>query len=150
MEKEIKKIISEQVDRYNRERKIILEQRLNEVEFKLDLLDHDLGYYKKFEKAIKKIKIFLKKKGFDYTKGFGYHIASTKTSSYYDGEGKQKAKTIARLKLDKFDEKNKKANCSTKKTKKDIITIFDEYGLEVVDLKYKENKPEEIIFTIKL
>ena len=149
-DKEIKQIISEAVNRLNEDRKVQVKQMLNEVEFKIDLLDHDLGYYKKFEKALKKIKTYFRKSGIDYNRGMGYSVSTNTTSSHRDGESKQRTKTTARIKLDKFEEKIKNAGCTVKKCKEEISDIINSYGLEILDIKYRENKPEEIIFTIKL
>jgi hypothetical protein len=149
-DKEIKQVISEAVNRLNESRKSQIKEMLNEVEFKIDLLDHNLGYYKKFERALKKVKSYLKKAGIDYTRGMGYSVSTNTTSSHRDGESKQRTKTTARLKLDKFEEKVKAADCTITKCKKEISDIITGYGLEIVDIKNRENKPEEIIFTIKL
>lgn len=150
MDNKVNKIISEAVTRLNESRKTHIKEMLQEVEFKIDLLDHDLGYYKKFEKALKKIKTYLRKAGIDYTKGMGYSVSTNTTSSHRDGESKQKTKSTARIKLDKFEEKVKAADCTTKKCEEEICNIIKDYGLELMDVKYRENKPEEIIFTIKL
>jgi len=149
-DKELKQVISEQVQRLNEDRKVILEQQLNEVKFKIDLLDHGSGQYKKFEKALKKLKTYFRKNKIDYSRGFGYSVSSTQTSSYRDGEGKQRMKNVARLKLDKFEDKISKCDLSVNQVKKDIEQILEDYKLEIIDTKYRENKPEEIIFTINL
>lgn len=149
-DKEIKQIISEAVNRLNENREVQVKEMLNEVEFKIDLLDHDLGYYKKFEKVLKKIKTHFRKSGIDYKRGMGYSVSTNTTSSHRDGESKQRTKTTARIKLDKFEEKVKAAGCTTKTCKEAITDIINSHGLELIDVKYRENKPEEIIFTIKL
>jgi Mn-containing catalase len=131
-------------------KRVLLEGLLEEVKFKIDLLDYDYSYFKKFEKALKSIKKYFKENELDFEKSFGYSISSTKTSSFSNGESKQRQSVVARLKLDNFDERVKKAEKSIKDTKKDIQAIFEENGLEIFDLKYRENKPEELIFTIKL
>ena len=104
-DKDLNKVISEQVQRFNENSKVLLEQQLNEVKFKLDLLDNGTAKYKRFERALKKLKTYFKRNGIDYSRGFGYSVSSTQTSSYRDGEGKQRTKDVARLKLDKFEDK---------------------------------------------
>jgi len=150
MSKEIKKIIIEAVKRYNFEDKKLIEGKLNEVKFKIDLLDHDMSYYKKIERAIKKIKTYLKKSGLDYNKGMGYSVSSTNTSSSRDGESKQRTRVTARVKLDKFEEKVKASEFTSKQIKDGVSEIISSYDLNLIDIKNRENKPEEIIFTIKL
>jgi len=132
------------------DKKLILEGMLKEVKFKLNLLDYDYSCFKRFEKSINLIKKYFKENEIDFDRGFGYSISSTQTSSFIDGESKQKQNVVARLKLDKFDEKIKKADKSIRDVKKDIQTIFEENKLEVFGVKYRENNQEELIFTIKL
>ena len=55
-----------------------------------------------------------------------------------------------RLKLDEFDSKVKEADKSIKSVKDEISNIFNINGLEVFDVKYRENKPEELVITIKI
>lgn len=132
------------------EKKVLIEGLLKEVKFKIDLLDHDLKSYKKFEKSLRKIKSYFKECGVDYIKDMAYSVSSTKTSSYRDGEMKKKSKDVARLKLDKFNTKVKECNSTESKVKKDILSIIEECGLDVISVKFRENKPEELIITIKL
>lgn len=134
----------------NRDKKIMLEGMLEEVKFKIDLIDYDYPYFKRFERVLRLIKAFFKEEGIDFDKGFGYSMSSTKTSSFMDGESKQKQNVVARLKLDSFDERVKRADKEVRETKKAIQKIFEDNGLEVFNLKYRENRPEELIFTIKL
>jgi len=133
----------------NSESKENLKTLLNEVKFKIDVLNHDYTFFKKFEKGINTIKKYFKDNGINFERGIGFSISSSQTSSFSDGESKKKVSLGARLKLDQFDQKVKDANKSIKDVKKYIEDIFIENGLEVIEIKYKESNPEELVYTIK-
>lgn len=131
------------------ENKEQLQQLLKEVKFKIDVLNHDYSFFKKFEKSINLIKRYFKDNEINFERGISFSVSSNQTSSFRDGESKKKSALNARFKLDQFDQKIKEANKSIRDVKKEIENIFTNNNLEVIDIKYRENNPEELIYTIK-
>ncbi len=131
------------------ENKDELKQQLNEIKFKIDVLNHDYSFFKKFERSINLVKRYFKDNEISFDRGISFSVSSNQTSSFRDGESKKKSALNARFKLDQFDQKVKDANKSIRDVKKDIENIFADNGLEVIDVKYRENNPEELIYTIK-